>query len=127
PAAADLNVNQTVDNTHPSTGSTVTNTITVTNNGPDTANNVVLTDLLSTSYFNNVSSSTDTGSYNSATGVWNIGSLGAGATATLTITATVTASNGTLIKTNATLTDGSQTDYNLTDQEKETIIQVYNP
>ncbi|MGB9980541.1 hypothetical protein, partial [Methanobacterium sp.] len=124
PAAADLNVNQTVDNTHPSTGSTVTNTITVTNNGPDTANNVTLNEPLPSGLTFVSASST---SYNSTTGVWNIGSLGAGATATLTITATVTASDGTLIKTNATLTNDYLTDYNLTDQEKEVIIQVYNP
>ncbi len=127
PAAADLNVNQTVNNTHPSTGSTVNYTVTVTNNGPNAVNNVALNDLLPSTYFSNVSSSADTGSYNSATGVWNIGTLGAGATATLTLTATVTASNGTLIKTNATLINGSGMDYNLTDQEKEMIIQVYNP
>ncbi|MGB9980666.1 right-handed parallel beta-helix repeat-containing protein, partial [Methanobacterium sp.] len=95
--AADLQVTQTVNNSTPNQGSSITSTITVKNNGPDSANNISI-------YYkppaglNIVSITHSVGSYNSATGLWTISSLAWNGSATLTITATVTATSGTIIK-----------------------------
>ena len=46
PQQADLGLSKTVDNPTPNVGDTITYTITLTNNGPDAATNVQVTDLL---------------------------------------------------------------------------------
>ncbi len=123
PAAADIQVNQTVNDTHPITGSTVNYTVTVTNNGPDTANNIII-------YYkppaglNVVNITPSTGSYNSTTGEWTINSLGVNGSATLSVTATVTASSGTIIKSMATRIRETETDPNWTDISKIAYLQV---
>jgi len=107
PVAADIAVAKTVDNVTPNVGGNVTFTITVTNNGPSFATGVQVTDLLPAglSFFFATQS---VGTYNSVTGVWNIGALANGANATLAITATVT---GTATVTNtATKTAEDQVD-----------------
>ena len=86
---ADLSVTKTVDNNSPALNSNVTFTITVSNAGPDTAYNVVVTDLLN-SNFQFVSATPSAGSYNPANGQWTFASLGIGATETLTLVAKVT-------------------------------------
>ncbi|MFC1848490.1 DUF11 domain-containing protein, partial [Chloroflexota bacterium] len=86
--AADLAVSKTVNNPTPNEGDSVTYTITLINNGPDTATSIIITDLLPAG----VTYSSDTpsqGSYGSGSGAWSVGSLANGASATLTITATV--------------------------------------
>ncbi|MFC1717048.1 T9SS type A sorting domain-containing protein [Candidatus Poribacteria bacterium] len=85
---ADLAVSMSVNNHSPSEGDTVTYTITVMNNGPDRATNVVITDQLP-SGLTYVSSSPNQGSYNSDVGEWSVGVLDSGASATLAITATL--------------------------------------
>ena len=91
-AQADLQVAKTVDNGAPNVGSNVTFTITVTNNGPSSAANVQVTDVLPAGY-TFVSATPSIGSYNAGTGAWTgIGTLATGGSATLTITATVLAS-----------------------------------
>jgi uncharacterized repeat protein (TIGR01451 family) len=85
---ADLEINKTVNNTTPGVGTHILYTINVTNHGPDNATGVVL-DILPPGILH-VSNSTSHGTYNNATGLWNIGSLTNGTTATLTITANVT-------------------------------------
>ncbi|MEJ8756560.1 T9SS type A sorting domain-containing protein [Pontibacter sp. H259] len=82
-------------------GDQVTYTVTVSNNGPSTATNVLVTDKLPASLTYNSSNAT-TGSYNPATGNWTVGTLTSGATATLTITATINQS--AVITTTATQT-----------------------
>ena len=73
-------------------------TITATNNGPSDASGVTLndTDILVTNLPAGVTFVSATGSgstsFNSATGVWTVGNLAAGASATLTATLTVGAS-----------------------------------
>ncbi len=86
---ADLAVTKTVNDATPPVGGDVTFTVTVTNNGPDDAANVAVSDPLpaGTTF---VSVSPSQGSYNAGTGIWLIGSLANGATVTVTITATVT-------------------------------------
>jgi uncharacterized repeat protein (TIGR01451 family) len=76
-----------VNNSAPLQGSNVTFTVQVSNAGPSTATNVAVKDLLPAG-LTFVSSNPAT--YNSTTGVWNVGTLAANANATLTITATAT-------------------------------------
>ncbi|WP_066972667.1 DUF11 domain-containing protein [Methanobrevibacter filiformis] len=77
-------------------GDNIVYTITVTNYGSSNATGVLVTDKLNSAMLSFVGSSADRGSYNSNTGIWTIGGLGAGETATLNITATII-SNGTLL------------------------------
>lgn len=85
---ADLSLNKTVDNPNPLYGTNVTFTITVANAGPDSASGVQVSDLLPSGY-SYVSSNASQGTYNSGTGVWNIGNLAVGQDETLEITAAV--------------------------------------
>ncbi|HEV2028613.1 MAG TPA: sortase [Candidatus Dormibacteraeota bacterium] len=87
--SADIAITKVVDNATPALGSNVTFTVTATNNGPSSATGVVVTDLLPAG-LTFVSAVPSVGTYNSATGVWNIGGLTNGFNAALTIVATVT-------------------------------------
>ena len=94
PNSADLAVVKTVSNATPNVGDTITFTVTVTNNGPNTAHNVKLTDTFPVSAeLTYVSATPSQGSYNAGTGVWTVGTVNVGAAnkQTLTITATVNA------------------------------------
>jgi large repetitive protein len=88
PNATDLSLTKTVNNAAPLPGANVSFTVTVTNNGPLAASGVTVSDQLPSGL--TFVSSTPSGSttYNSGTGVWNVGSLASGANATLTIVAT---------------------------------------
>jgi LPXTG-site transpeptidase (sortase) family protein len=88
-ALADIAITKVVDNATPDLGSNVTFTITATNNGPNAANGVQVTDLLPAGL--TLFSATPAGgtTYNPGTGVWNIGPMANSASATLTIVATV--------------------------------------
>ncbi|HRH93020.1 MAG TPA: hypothetical protein PKV72_00640, partial [Candidatus Peribacteria bacterium] len=85
---ADLAVTKTVSSPQVNVGTNVTFTVSVTNNGPAAATNVVLNDVLPAG-LTYVTNATAPGTYNPATGVWTIGTLNNGATATLQIAATV--------------------------------------
>ena len=67
----------------------MTFTVTATNNGPSSATGVVVTDLLPAG-LTFVSALPSVGTYDSGTGVWNIGGLANGSNATLSLVATVT-------------------------------------
>jgi uncharacterized repeat protein (TIGR01451 family) len=87
----------------PAEGDTVTFDITVTNDGPNDATNVSLTDLLPAGLTATAANGGITqGSYDSATGLWTIGSLANGATATLTLEGTVDVGSGGATITNVT-------------------------
>ena len=108
-AQADLAVTKVASNATPNVGSTVTFTLTVTNNGPSAATNVSVTDVLPTGY--TYVSDTSGGTYNIAgTGLWSIGNLASGATATMDITVTVNASG---IYLNSASVTGTEPDPNL--------------
>ena len=88
PQQADLVVTKTVDNATPNVGDTITFTVTVNNNGPNSATNVQVNDLLPTGlvYIANTASQ---GNYFSTTGTWTVGNVNNGDQATLTILARV--------------------------------------
>jgi len=97
PNSADLSLTKQVNDPAPSANQNVVFSLTVNNNGPQTATNVAVADQLPAglTFVSAVPSGVTT--YSSGTGVWTIGSIASGATATLQITATVTAAG---VKTN---------------------------
>lgn len=109
-AVTDLSVLKTVDNATPLVGSNVVFTIVVTNNGPSNATGVSVQDLLPNGY-TFVSYTSTGGTYNSASGVWNIGNIIANNNKTLTITATVNQTGDYL---NTATVNGNETDTNTT-------------
>jgi uncharacterized repeat protein (TIGR01451 family) len=88
PQQADLAVTKTVSDPTPNVGDTITFTVTVSNNGPDSATNVAIDDVLPAG-LDFVASTPSQGIYNSAIGVWSVGTVGAGASQTLQIRARV--------------------------------------
>jgi len=124
PNNADIQVNQTVNNTNPQPGNYVT--ITTTNNGPDNATGITITDLLPTGLTvdtdPNTNTTTTQGTYNTTTGQWNIGNLNNGANATLTIIARDTATNGTTLTNTAATNTLTQDDWNTENNTNQTYI-----
>src|SRR5262249_12955630 len=109
PQQADLSVTKAVSNATPNVGDTITFTITLRDLGPDPATNVQVSDLLPAG-LTFVSATPSHGSYNSATGLWTVGTVGTLLPRTLTLTALV---NSPLPKTNtATVTHSDQFDPN---------------
>ena len=107
---ADLIVDKNVDESSPKEGGTVVYTITVTNKGPNEANDVEITDTLPEG-LTYVSNTTSQGSYDEGTGVWTVGTLAKDQTETLTITATVNGDTaGDMITNMATVTNSDQGD-----------------
>lgn len=93
--SSDLSLTKTVNNTTPLVGSQVTFEVIVTNNGPQNNTGVQVTDLLPNGYTYN-SFTISTGTYNPATGIWNVGNLINGKSETLQLTATVNAAGNYL-------------------------------
>ena len=84
----DLQLIKTVDKNTAVAGDSLVYTLTLTNNGPDDGTGVEISDQLPTglSYTSSVASQ---GSYDSNTGIWQVGDLANQAQATLTLTVTV--------------------------------------
>ena len=92
---ADLSINKTVDNTNPNIGDTISFTITITNDGPDDASRIQVSDVLPVG-FTYVSDTATLGSYNFTSGIWTlIDPVLSGTSESLTIVATVNAPTGT--------------------------------
>jgi len=107
---ADLAIAKDVDNPAPDVATSVTYTVTITNNGPTAATNIVVTDLLPSGVTYS-SASPSQGTYSDSTGQWNVGSLANTASATLDITAVVnTGTGGQTITNTATITAADQED-----------------
>ncbi|MDO9159774.1 MAG: DUF11 domain-containing protein, partial [Burkholderiaceae bacterium] len=130
PTSADIKVTQTYTTFTNSSGDYVTYSITVTNNGPDNATGIKITDKLPTGlqYAGN-SLSTDGGftwttnssAYTSSNGVWNIGNINNGSSPLiLNITAKITGTG--IIKNRAYLSAKGQSDWNYDNNEQTTII-----
>ena len=77
----------------PDEGDLVTFEITITNDGPDTATNIYLTDTLPAG-LTFTGSTVSQGVYNPVDGKFDVGSLASGATATLTLSGTVDVGQG---------------------------------
>jgi len=86
--SSDLSLTKNVNNTTPLIGTLATFEIIVTNNGPQDNSGVQVTDLLPSGYIIN-GYTISTGTYNSTTGIWNVGNLINGKSETLQIIATV--------------------------------------
>src|SRR6185436_9118898 len=88
PLQADLAVTKTVSDATPNVGDVITFTVTLTNRGPDVATGVQVTDVLPPG-LSVVSGLRSQGGYDPATGIWNVGTVDAGASTTLTLLARV--------------------------------------
>jgi len=127
--SVDLRVTKTVDNNTPPAGGQVNFTIRVTNPSLDTtATNVIVNDLLPSGLTYVSSSTSPSGTtYNSATGVWTVGTLGPSQTATLLIRANVASglAGGTVINNTATAT-AYQFDPNTTNNTSVAPLTITN-
>lgn len=116
PDELDLAITKTVINATPAVMSDlITFTITVTNNGPIGANNIVIDDLLPAglSYDSHSATPGGPGSYDSMTGVWQIGSLVNGNSGILTLNATADmGTGGTTLTNTATISGVDEFDSN---------------
>ena len=117
--ATDLEVIKTVNVSNPRYHDYVTWTITVKNNGPDVAHDVVMSDLLPKSLV--WKSDTGNGKYNHVTGKWTIGELRNGGSVRLNIVAWVNAT-GT-IRNDASV-KGREFDYNPSNNRDSETIKV---
>ncbi len=105
--AADLSLAKTTSNPNVDVGQTTSFTLNLLNSGPDTATNVAVTDLLPAG-LTFVSATASQGSYNSANGIWTVGSVPANTTAILQVTTTVVGT--TAITNTAQITASDQRD-----------------
>ncbi len=107
---ADLSLTKTVSNATPASGGSITYTLAVNNAAASTqaATGVSVRDILPVGV--SFVSATGTGSYNSSTGIWNVGNVAIGATQSITITVNVTASAGTIIQNGAEISASGQFD-----------------
>jgi large repetitive protein len=90
PPSADVALTKVVSDARPALGEQTTWTVTVANNGPDAAADVVVTDILPAG-LSFVSASASQGSYDAGTGAWTVGAMAAGATQTLDLLTEITA------------------------------------
>ena len=88
PASADLSLTKIVSNNMPNLGDDVTFTVTLANDGPDAAMDIVVRDFFPTG-LTLVSSSPSVGSFDPSSSLWMIPSLASGSSATLDLIATV--------------------------------------
>ena len=109
PQQADLALAKTVSNPTPNVGDTVTYTITLSNNGPNDATSVQVTDLLPAGV-SFVSAATSQGTYQISTGLWNVGTVTTSVPQTLVLTGTVASPNSAT--NTATITGADQFDPN---------------
>jgi uncharacterized repeat protein (TIGR01451 family) len=94
-------------------GGTLTYTVTVTNNGPSTATNVVVTDVLPNAItFSSATASQGTVANNAGTVTANVGTLAPGATATITIVTNVPSSITPQTLSNTATVTATETDTN---------------
>ena len=110
---ANVTLTKTASNLAPNVGQQFSYTITTTNNGPNTATGVQVTDIIPAGLtFNSYTASQ--GTYNSATGIWDVGTLLNGESATLQLFVTPTTSvAGTTITNVATITAQNEFNQNI--------------
>lgn len=108
----DLALSKSVNNATPLEGTAVAFTITVTNTGTASSAGIVVNDALPAG-LSYASHTVSQGTYDSGSGNWNVGTIGAGAQATLTLSANIGAgTGGTTITNTANITATSVNDPN---------------
>ena len=107
----DISVVKTVNNTTPDEGTNIIYTIAVTNISGANVTALNISDTLPAG-LTYVSYTADIGTYNPATGIWNVGALAQLATKNLYITAKVTATGGTTFTNTARYVSSSPADNN---------------
>ncbi|MDJ1176348.1 DUF4347 domain-containing protein, partial [Roseofilum capinflatum] len=115
---ADLEINGvSISNNVPNVGNTITYTITLSNNGPDNATGVEVTDSLPSGL--TFSGSTPSqGTYDNTTGIWTVGNINNGDNATLEIEATINpGTSGTILSNTAEITASNPSDLNATNNQ----------
>jgi uncharacterized repeat protein (TIGR01451 family) len=107
---ADLSLTKTVSNATPANGASISYTLTASSAAASnlTATGVTVLDSLPLGVTFN--SASGTGSYNSTTGVWSVGTLAPGASAAITITVTVTATSAVVVTNGAEISASSVVD-----------------
>ena len=105
---ADLAISMVASSTSLCVNSNVSYTVTVTNNGPSTASNVVVNTALP-AVFNLTGSTATAGTYSAISGWWNIPSISNGSTAVLYLNGNVSVSNQTIFAY-ANITNSQQLD-----------------
>lgn len=123
-ARADLGLNLTVDNAAPNAGSTITFTLTVTNNGPSSATNVRVTTNelpIGLTYLSDNSG----GTFDPSTRTWTVGNLANGASRTLQVVTAVSSgeSPGTIT---ARLASYEQVDVNPVNDQATVVVNAAN-
>ncbi|MTJ51999.1 phytase [Anabaena sp. UHCC 0253] len=108
PNFVDLELSQTANVTNPVVGQQVTFTLTLSNKGSLLANGIKVTDLLP-QQLTFISATPQQGTYNSQTGVWNVGEIAGNTTRTLTINAKIAQSGAVINK--AEITGQNQSDF----------------
>lgn len=87
---SDLSLIKTIDKAIPKIGEIVIFTLSLTNNGPQSATGVIVRDILPTGLqFNLANSNISTGTYNETSGDWTLGTVTNGTTVSIQIAATV--------------------------------------
>ena len=118
---ADLAIGKFVSNMHPAYNAEFTYIIAVTNNGPDTAANAFVYDLLPKGVI--YISDDSEGKYDPETGIWTIGDLASGDGAILEILVKVDVSQPTVIVNYANVTSETY-DPDLTNNEDDVPVDV---
>lgn len=90
---ADLSLTKTISDTTPQIGDTIIYTLIITNAGPDSTDNVVVTDTLPPTVTYAGVNTPSQGAFDGT--VWTVGTLGVGASAQLDITVTMNSNGGT--------------------------------
>jgi uncharacterized repeat protein (TIGR01451 family) len=124
---ADVAVTKAVSDPIPRAGATVVYTVGLTNEGPDGATGVVVSDTLplGVTYVADEGG----GAYDQGSGAWTVGALGAGQVATLHLTATVDAglTAGTVVTNTARVIGSDQTDPDGSDNADHATIAAQHP
>ena len=124
---AELAISKTVSNANPLVAATIVYTVTVTNNGSDTATAVQVSDTLPAGVSFVAPAVPSQGSYDDASGAWYIGTINSGASVTLQLSATVDAGTaGNTITNTASISYATQNDPNLANNSASVNIVPVN-
>lgn len=124
---ADLGIAKSVSEPAPIEGYEVTYALALTNNGPNTATGVEVTDQLPAGV-TFVSATPSQGSYDPVSGVWTVGTVAVSATVTMDIVVEIEAGTaGQTITNTATITASDETDPDPSNDEDDAVLTVAIP